>query len=392
MTNTPPLRAAIIGTGFIAAVHRDALIRTGVEIVGVLGSSAERSRAVAASWRVDTGYGDLAELLADDRVDVVHITSPNALHFEQALGAIRAGKHVVCEKPLAPTAEQTRELARAAEAAGVVHAVNFNIRHYPLVVEARERVRDGSVGEPRLVTGGYLQDWLLEKEDWDWRVEPEHEGSLRAVADIGTHWFDTTSYIVGAPIVEVFADLRTFVPVRSRPVGGRVVVPGRHTDAAAEPVRTEEVAVVTEDAATILVRYANGASGVVTVSQVNPGRKNGISFEIAGAKAGLAWSGERPDELWIGHRHRANEVLLRDAELLSDRAGRTTRVPGGHAEGFENTFAALYRAVYTHIEEGGPAVRPADYATFADGHGEALILEAIERSVATRAWAAVAAD
>lgn len=378
-------RAAIIGTGFIAAVHRDGLVRNGIEIVGVLGSSPVRGEDAAGRWGVPKAYHDLGELLHDDSVDVVHITSPNAQHREQALAVIAAGKHVICEKPLAATATETEELLRAVLDAGVVHAVNYNVRHYPLVQEARARVAAGMIGRPNYITGQYLQDWLLLDTDWNWRVAPDDGSRLRALADIGSHWFDLTSFVLDSPIVEVLAETMTVHPVRYKPAQSS------HAFSASDGP-TEPVSVSTDDAATVLLKYGNGVRGSVAVSQVAAGRKNHVGFEVAGSSASLAWNGERPDEMWIGHRERPNEILQRDPSLLLAEGARTSRIPGGHAEGFENTFADLYRRVYSHIADGGVSSRPADYATFLDGHHEALVLAAVEQSARTRSWAAVDYD
>lgn len=378
-------RAAIIGTGFIAAVHRDGLIRNGVEVAGVLGSSAARGAEAATSWGLRRSYADLDELVNDGEVEVVHITSPNANHYRQAAALLGARKHVVCEKPLAVSVEESRDLVRLARAAGVVHAVNYNIRHYPLVREARARIASGSIGAVRLATGDYFQDWMSKADDWNWRVEADRGGPLRAVGDIGSHWLDLTSYLLGSPVTSVLAATQIFLPERERPTtAAKAFTAG---DGPRDTVRVQ-----TEDAATVLIRFANGAHGSVNISQVSPGRKNALRLEIAGAESSLAWHGERPDELWIGHRERPNEILLRDPELLSPAAAVMTRLPGGHAEGFENSFAALYRAVYDHIADGGPTASAAQYPTFVDGHAEMLVLAAIARSADTQTWTDVDYD
>ena len=372
--------AALVGTGFIAAVHLDALRRLGVDVFGVVGSSPDR----AAEAGFGEVYGSLGELLEDDRVDVVHLTTPNHLHYPQAKQALAAGKHVVCEKPLALTAAESRELAELADAAGVVHCTNFMARFYPLVQQARSLVREGSLGEIWNVHGSYLQDWLLRPTDWNWRLEPERGGELRAIGDIGSHWLDLVQFVTGSRIVEVFADLQTVIPVRRRPVGA--VQTFAQTEA-----EGEDVAIATEDLAHLLLRFEGGASGAVTVSQVSAGRKNMLAFELDAAEAALAWSSERPEELWLGHRDRANEVLMRDPSLLQPTARETTTLPGGHAEGFAETFRELYRRVYRAVESGGPPAE-LDYPTFADGHWENVLGEAIALSSRERRWIEVEVD
>jgi predicted dehydrogenase len=373
------LGAAVVGTGFIGAVHIDSIRRLGATVTGIVGSSAARAQEKAKQFGVRRAYASYDEMLADPAVDVVHITSPNDDHPAQAEAALRAGKHVVCEKPLALSSADTDRLQQLARDTGLVAAVNFNIRFYPLAHEMRARIANGSTGEPYLVTGAYLQDWLLKDTDWNWRAETDRGGDLRVVGDIGSHWFDLASFVVGQRITAVMAELPTFVPVRKRPTGPVETFSGATGGA------TTDVAMTSEDAAIIMVRFEGGARGVVTVSQVSAGRKNGITLEINGADSSLAWAGERPDELWIGHRDRPNELLQRDPGLLTHEAAAIAALPGGHAEGFENGFRAMYRAVYADIAAGRPSPHPA-YATFEDGHEEALIVEAVAESARTGQW------
>jgi predicted dehydrogenase len=372
--------AALVGTGFISAVHVEALRRLGVDVLGSVGSSPDRA-AQAGFGQV---YGSLGELLEDDRVDVVHLTTPNNLHHPQAKRALAAGKHVVCEKPLALTAAESRELVELADAAGVVHCTNFMARFYPLVQQARALVQEGSLGEIWNVHGSYLQDWLLRPTDWNWRLEPERGGELRAIGDIGSHWLDLVQFVTGSRVVEVCADLQTVIAVRRRQVGAV------QTFAQAE-AEGEDVAIATEDLAHVLLRFEGGASGAVAVSQVSAGRKNRLAFELDAAEAALAWNSERSEELWLGHRDRANEVLMRDPGLLQPTARETTTLPGGHAEGFAETFRELYRRVYRAVESGGPPAEP-DYPTFADGHWENVLGEAIALSSRERRWIEVEVD
>jgi predicted dehydrogenase len=374
------LSAALVGTGFIAAVHVDALRRLGVDVLGVVGSSPDR----AAEAGLGNVYGSLGELLEDDRVDVVHLTTPNHLHYPQVKQALAAGKHVVCEKPLALTAAESGELVELADAAGVVHCTNFMARFYPLVQQARSLLHEGSLGEIWNVHGSYLQDWLLRPTDWNWRLEPERGGELRAIGDIGSHWLDLVQFVTGSRIVEVFADLQTVIPIRRRPVGP--VQTFAQTEA-----EGEDVAIATEDLAHVLLRFEGGARGAVVISQVSAGRKNMLSFELDGADTALAWNSERAEELWLGRRDRPNELLLRDPSLMKPAARETTTLPGGHAEGFAETFRELYRRVYRAVESGGPPPEP-DYPTFADGHWENVLGEAIALSSRERRWIEVEVD
>ncbi|HEY6693411.1 MAG TPA: Gfo/Idh/MocA family oxidoreductase [Solirubrobacteraceae bacterium] len=293
---------------------------------------------------------------------------------EQVKATLVAGKHVVCEKPLAMDSTETAELLKLAEQSGLVHAVNFNIRFYPQVQHARSRVRAGDIGDVRLISGGYLQDWLLWDTDWNWRLDPAQGGALRAVGDIGSHWLDHVQYVTGRHVEAVMADLTTFVPIRRQPTGPV------ETFSEAKRGETIDIPMETEDAAGILLRLSGGARAVLTVSQVSAGRKNRLHWEIDGSTSSLAWSSESPEELWIGHRDRANELMLREQG----------EYPPGHAQGFPDTFKALYRAVYGAVAAGGPPDEP-DYPTFADGHDEAVIGDAIARSHAEQRWVTVTA-
>jgi predicted dehydrogenase len=350
--------AAVVGTGFIGAVHVEALRRLGVQVHGVVGSTHERASARALDLGLPPAYTTFETMLADKRVDVVHITSPNHLHHAHAKAALEAGKHVVCEKPLTVTSTESADLVRIAAESGLVHAVNFNLRFYPLVQHVHAMVAQGGIGDVRLVSGHYLQDWLLEETDWNWRVDPAAGGAMRAVGDIGSHWLDMTGFLVGAKISSVMADLVTFIE------------------------RRQGKEVTTDDAATILVRYEGGAHGAVTVSQVSAGRKNSLHFEIDGARSAVAWSSEAPDELWMGHRGRPNEMLVRDPAMIGEKGG----LPPGHVEGFAHTFKALYAAVYAAVAEGEPGT---GYPTFADGHDSMLVLDAVARSSREQRWVEV---
>ena len=290
------LKAAVIGTGFIGPAHVEALRRLGVEVVGLAGSSPERARPKAEELNIKRVYDDWRELVADPSVNVVHVTTPNYLHYPMAKAAIEAGKHVVCEKPLAMNSQESAELLSLAEQAGIVHAVNYNIRFYPICQEAHARVVRGDLGDVRIIRGSYLQDWLFYDTDWNWRLEPDLGGSLRAVADIGTHWMDLTSFITGLHVQAVLADFRTFIPVRkkpTKPIDTFSVKELQPEDYIEQPVHTE-------DYAAVLLVYENGARGVMTVSQVCAWRKNRLACEIDGSKSSLAWDSERPKAFGIG--------------------------------------------------------------------------------------------
>lgn len=377
--------AAVAGTGFIGPVHTEAVRRLGHRVVGLLGSSPDKGRAAADRLGVPAAYATFEELLADPAVEVVHLATPNRLHFAHAKAALAAGKHVVCEKPLAMTSAETAELVRLAAARPeLVAAVNYNVRFYPLCLEARERVRSGQLGDVFHVTGSYLQDWLLYPTDFNWRVLAEDGGELRAVADIGTHWLDLVTFVTGLEVEAVCADLQTVHPERHRPAGGTETftssLSGRR-----EPAEAARVPVTTEDAGSILLRFRGGARGCVSVSQVTAGRKNLLRFDLAGSQSALAWNSEEPNTLHVGRRGRPDEVLARDPGLLGDTARPFADYPGGHAEGFPDSHKQLFKAVYAAIDG-----RPNDlYPTFADGHREVLVCEAVLTSHREQRWVTV---
>lgn len=380
----PSLGVAVVGTGFIGPVHVEGLRRAGLRVTGILGSSYEKSQASAAALGLPHAYRDLKEILQDGAVQSVHITTPNRFHFDQASEVIRAGKHIMCEKPLAMNSTESGELVRMAAGAGIVAGVNYNIRYYPLCREAAERRRNGQLGSVFHVAGSYVQDWLFHQSDFNWRVLSHEGGELRAVADIGTHWLDLIRHITGLEIVEVCADLQTVYAERTRPVGGVETFSSKL--AASQAVQT--VSIDTDDYGCIMLRFENGARGVVWVSQVTAGRKNCVRFEIAGSQQSLAWNSETPNELWIGHRDQANETLIRDPGLLSPAARAIATYPGGHNEGFPDTFKQCFREFYSYIDQGDFSA-PQPFPTFADGHNEILLCEAILRSHRERGWVEV---
>jgi predicted dehydrogenase len=377
------IATAVIGSGFIGTVHIEALRRIGVRVTGLLESSPELGARRAQEIGLPKAYASLDELLADDAVQVVHVTSPNELHHPQVKQILAAGRHVVCEKPLAMTSAESAELVALAQQGNLVNAVNFNIRWYPLNQHVAAMVRDGVLGDVRFVTGRYFQDWLLYDTDWNWRLEKDQGGVLRAVGDIGSHWLDLTSFVTGLRVEEVMADLTTFIPVRQKPAGEVLTF---STERAKDTIPVE---IRTEDTASILLRFEGGARGSVNISQISPGRKNSLAYQIDGSSSAVAWDSEQPDSLWIGHRDQPNELLLRNPALMNAAGKAAARLPGGHVEGFADTFGAVFSAVYNDVFAGRPAAEPR-YATFAAGHEEVLIGDAVLESSRTGAWIEVA--
>ncbi len=377
MTN---IGVAVVGAGFIGPVHVEGLRRAGLKVTGILGVDDAESRSAAATLGLPRAYGGFDEVLADDSVRSVHLATPNRLHFPMAKRALEAGKHVLCEKPLAMNSTESAELVALAESTGLAAAVNYNLRYYPLCLEARDRMAKGELGDVYSVCGSYVQDWLFYDTDYNWRVLAEEGGELRAVADIGTHWLDLVRSITGLEVESLCADLHTVHPIRKRPKGEVQTFTGKSA-----PVETEPVNITTEDQACILMRFVGGARGCLWVSQVTAGRKNLLRYELAGSKCALEWKSEQPNELWIGRRNGPNEQLIRDPGLIGDLARSAISYPGGHNEGFPDTFKQCFRSFYRYIEAGDFSAPPT-YPTFADGHQEILLCEAILKSNRENRW------
>jgi len=374
------LRAGVIGTGFIGPVHVEAMRRLGVQ-VQALCDVPERVQAAAKQLGIPLAFGDYRELVASPQVDVVHIAAPNRFHCEMALATLRAGKHCVCEKPLAMNTRETARIVALARKQGSVFAVNYNIRFYPAVLQLRRMVDAGELGQIIHVNGSYFQDWLFKATDYNWRLLPSEGGPLRAVADIGTHWMDTASFILGARITSVFADLSTWHKTRQRPLG-EVQTFSRATAG----VKYATYKVATEDFANVLLQFSNGARGNLAVSQVAAGRKNCLRLEIYGSKKSASWCSEEPEYLWFGNRDGANQVAVRATPEFAGAAGFMD-YPPGHVEGFPDTFKMLFRAIYSHIarmDKGEPL-----FATAADGHQEVAVCEAVLRSNRLGKWVQV---
>jgi predicted dehydrogenase len=377
--------AILIGAGFVGKAHVDALRRLGVEVRGVVGSSPERSEEARQALGLARGYASIEEAAGDSSASVAHICTPNYLHFEQASALLRAGKHVLCEKPLATDTRESEILVKLGQECKRAAGVAYNLRYYPLCQEAKSLVASGRIGAPRLVHGSFLQDWLLHPSDWNWRLDPKLGGELRAVSDIGTHWLDLMMFISGEKVSEVCADLATTVPFRQRP-RGRVATFEQNSS-----VETDEVAISTDDYASVLLHFEKELRGVMSVSQVSAGRKARLWFELDGTEGSLAWDSESPNELWIGRRDGANEILAKDPSLMSAKARGYAVYPAGHAEGYPDTFVQLFREFYEYVEAGNFEA-PQVFPNFQTGHQELTLCEAIAKSAQKRGWVDVTLD
>jgi predicted dehydrogenase len=382
----PDIRTALIGTGFMGRTHAEAIRRLGnVELVAVASADEPRAREFADEHGIGRATGDYRTILADPAIDAVHVLTPNFLHHEVAKAALQAGKHVVCEKPLTISVAEARDLATTAARVNLANCVEHNLRYYPLVQQARQMVARGDLGEILLVQGTYSQDWLLYDTDWNWRVDAKLNGPLRAMGDIGSHWMDLIQHVTGLPITSVCADLATFHTTRKKPKDAVETFGGM----GAGDAQFEAMAVDTDDYGAVLLKLGARARGSFTVSQVSAGRKNHLRFEVFGTSKGVAWDQERPDELWIGERGSANQLLLKDPSLLLPAAASYADYPGGHGEGYPDTHKQVFRRFYRRVAD--PSA-PVEYPTFADGLRIMQVLEKVHQSAREHAWMDVVQD
>lgn len=374
------LRAAVIGVGFIGAVHIEQLRRLGnVEVVAITDFADAEAKAKANF--VPHAYSDYKEMLDKEALDCVHICTPNNTHFDIAMYALERGVNVVCEKPMTCSVEEAEKLCAFAKEKGLVNAMNFNCRFYPMAYQMRQMVLSGQVGEIQTVHGGYLQDWLYLDTDYSWRLEPEATGASRAFADIGSHWIDLVEYVTGQRVTEVLADFAIFHKTRKKPLKPIDTYSGM----ALRPEDYAEVPIETEDWATVLFGFENGGRACCNISQVYAGRKNQMVVSLSGTKCSLHWDSENSNALWIGRRERDNGELVKDPSVLLPATGGVISYPGGHVEGFPDTFKQNFKKIYAAIAGG----EQADYATFEDGRREMELCEKIVQSARERRWVSV---
>jgi len=378
------IRTAVIGTGFMGRVHLEALRRVeNVDVVEVAATSLDKARAAGAGYNVLNVTGDWHDVINDPSIDAVHVATPNVSHFPIAKAALEAGKHVLCEKPLAMSVAEAQELTDLVARKNLRGGLNHNLRYYPMVQQMRGMREAGEFGDILVVQGTYSQDWMLYESDWNWRVDPKVSGPSRVMADIGSHFFDMAEHVTGLKVSSVCSDLQIFYPTRKQPVvdssGGSGESFSGKLGAAGETVDTP---IVTEDFGATLFRMGR-ARGAMTASQVSAGRKNGLVLEIYGTKGGATWRQESPEELWLGHRDAPNQVLLKDPSLMNGEARAFADYPGGHAEGYPDTFKQLFRRFYASISD--PLLTP-DYPQMADGLRQMKILDAELASHKSRAW------
>jgi predicted dehydrogenase len=374
------LKTAVFGTGFVGRVHLEGIRRLGfVQVYAIGEPQIEKANQLAEEFGVPKTEADYRRILEDPAVDAVHVCTPNFMHFPIAKAALQAGKHVICEKPLATSVQEAQELVKLAAETKRRNATFHNLRFYPMVQHMRRMREDGDLGDIILVQGTYSQDWLLYDTDWNWRLDSKHNGPSRCMADIGSHWCDMAEHVTGQRITSVCADLQTFHKTRKQPKGPVETFAGKTL----RPEDYVETAIDTEDFGAVLFRMGDRTRGAFTASQLSSGRKNRLNIEIYGTKCGVSWDQERPDELWIGNRNANNQIIIKDPSLLKEKARSYADLPGGHSEGYDDTFKQVFRRFYKSIND--PAMAP-EYPQFVDGLRQLNILEAELKSNESRGW------
>lgn len=371
-------RVGIVGIGFIGAVHIEQLRRLGnVDVVAITDSINAQQKA--EQYFVPKGYNNFKDMINNENLDCIHICTPNNTHYEIAMYAMKNDVNVVCEKPMTCTVEEAQEMSDYAKEHGLVNAMNFNCRFYPLVYQMHSMVKKGDLGDVYTIHGGYLQDWLFFDTDYSWRLDPKASGKSRAFADIGSHWIDMVEFITGLKAVEVLADFEIFHKTRKKPLKAIDTYSGMTL----KPEDYEEVEIETEDYATVLFHMNNGAHACCNISQVFAGRKNSMTVSVSGSKCSLSWDSEKSNSLWIGRRDDFNGEVAKDPSLLNEDTSKVISYPGGHVEGFPDTFKQNFKKIYAAI---AGSKDDKVYATFNDGLREMQLCDKVIESAQKRCW------
>ena len=360
------IKASVIGLGFIGVAHVDALKRLpGVDVIAAVDACGIDEKA--AMLDVPNAFSDYREMIEVCKPDCIHICTPNYLHREIAIYALERGIHVVCEKPMAMDSEEARKMVAAAKRSGLVNAVNFHNRFYPVNHQLKTMIQNGELGKIQNIHGVYLQDCFLKDTDFNWRMLSQNGGRTRVISDIGSHWIDLAEYVIGQKVTEVFAEFQRTYATRKRKTGDAY----------------EEMAIDTEDNAFLMFRFSGGAIGSMAVSQLTPGKKNQTAYTVAGTKMSAAWDSEQISDLWLGLRDEPNRVLTKDPALLDAETAAITAYPGGHVEGFPDAFRQNFTAIYKAIRGEASSNR---FATFEDGLHQMEICDKLFESAQKGAW------
>ncbi len=378
-----PIKTAIIGLGFVGRVHLDSVRRLEhVEVGALVQTRLEAARRLAEAFGIPMAETDYRKILSDPTIDVVHLCTPNAQHFAMAKAALEAGKHVVCEKPLTSTVEEAQELAALAAQKGLRNCTCHNLRYYPMVQQLRRMREAGELGEVISVQGGYLQDWLLYDTDWNWRVDSKASGPMRCMGDIGSHWFDMAEHVTGLRVTSLCADIGTYHETRKRPKKSLETFANKMLSAA----DYAEAPVDTDDYGAVIFRMGGRVHGCAVASELAAGRKNHLTIEVYGTKGSAAWDQERPNELWIGSRDKGNQLVIKDPSQLLPEARSYADLPGGHAEGYDDSFKQMLSRFYASVADRGMSP---EYPQFIDGLRQMVIMRAEMESQRKQSWVEV---
>ncbi len=378
------VKAGFVGAGFVGPLHMENLRRLGyVEVSAVAEINQAEADKVANRLGIPKAYGDWRKIIDDSDIDVVHITAPNKMHYPVAKAALKAKKHVICEKPLTLDLNESKELVKLAKEQKVINATTFNMAFYPMVRQAKAMVAGGELGNIFLIHGRYLQDWLSKDSDYNWRVESKYSGKSRVVGDICSHWMHMAQMVSGKRIISVFADKTIFYPYRKKPT---IDIP-THTDLELKEGQYENIKVDTEDHVSIMFNFEDNVKGILIAAQVCPGRKQFIDWEINGSEKSLSWNGEEPDLLRTGKRSAPNEVSLKDPNTLSEEVRKYAHYSVGLAEGYPDSWKNLLMSIYEHVIDFDthPARIP-DYPTFEDGYRIQVLIDSVIESTEKKQW------
>lgn len=377
------IKVGLIGTGYIGGVHLEALSRLGgIQVVAIHDVNKELAEKVAKTFNIEKVVDNYQDMLKDPSINVIHNCTPNKYHYGITKEAIAEKKHILSEKPLAMTVEEAKELTESAEKANLITGVDFCYRYYPVVQDMAARIRRGDLGDVKMATGTWFQDWLSFDTDYTWRLEKSESGESNITADLGSHWFDLVQFTTGLKVSQVRGDFFTVVPERKKPKR-QVLAFEKVGEEDAEIIRIE-----LEDYSSVQFRLSNDAPGSFTTSQICQGRKSDTEFQIYGSKSSMAWNHSRSNELWIGYRDKLNEILIENALLQDPSTAKWANLPAGHPLGYHDAVLALFRDYYDAVIANSPD-KGSNRPTFRTGYDEMVILEAILKSVKSGTWAKV---
>lgn len=374
------INVGVIGVGFIGKQHIEAIRRIPkTKIIGIVQDNYDLAKEIAGTYDIEHYYDNMEDLLKLENLDVVHICTPNYLHYPMAKKIIEAGINVFCEKPLSLTSSEAYELSELCKEHNVKSAVNLNYRGNVMVKEMSHRVRNGMIGKPLIGQAQYVQDWLMYDTDYDWHFNPDLVGPSRAVADIGTHLFDLIQYVYGEKIVKVFCELVIAYPYRKE----REQLGETFSLKYGDVIATKEV--VNEDAAFLIVELESGVKVSMDISQITGGYKNAVELVVSGSQSSLTWNQEIADKLVVGKRDSGNEIIYADQKYVSKEVRDYISLPNGHAVGWADAFKNSIYSFYRSFESD----EDNEHVDFTEGYYLMKLVEAALESNKIKGWVVV---